>query len=265
MSKTLTQIFHHKFEGNIWKIHPSNTEKIIVLEIRNASTHRTTFACLDLDSCSFLWQDFELHESWWLGLAKIYDKKMFFYLYPEIQKPKPQEILVVDLMSRQTLWHSKKHQFLGIENGKVVGMRAEKSDYVFDFLDIETGALIEEKSDFANLPTVQLSNTMLFPNNYRINTPYFDTVSQFIQKTQNIEPIWAIDYLEYEKYIIISYFFEKNIFISNNLLILDANAQILLNQCINEPLEGVIQDSYFIIHQILIFIKNKHEIIAYQL
>ncbi|NJO02062.1 MAG: hypothetical protein HC880_10525 [Bacteroidia bacterium] len=104
-----------------------------------------------------------------------------------------------------------------------------------------------------------------YPSHYPEGSEYFRQVADFLAQRLELSAVKAVDYLEYDYLILISYFLEKNSLLYNKLLILDNEAEILLHETINQGLMGIALDTFFIYKKNLIFIRNKQEIINYHL
>lgn len=258
--------FSFRFEGNIWKIRMDEANRHLVLEIRNGNLRQVSFACIDLFKREILWQDLLMQETWWISLAAVHQNTMLFYLYADNPKPDTSEILSFDLFSKQLLWHQALYRFYTIQEDAVIALKLNETQMLFEKLQLRTGHTLETMMEYNPSLLHSLDESQLiFPEHYLEGTTHFETIKIFLEKILQIRVFGSIDYLEHKNFIIITYFFSKNEEISNNLLILEANAQILLNECINTQTKGVTLDSFFVINHTLISIKNKTELIAYSL
>jgi hypothetical protein len=260
------QIFALKFAGNIWKIHYDEVSQVMVLEIRNADIFQTTFTAIQLPDFQVLWQDFNLQEPWWAGVSAVSGGMMYVHFFPDSQKPESREILAIDVYSRQSCWHSPIHQFYRLDNQGLIAGKWQANEWIYELLDKKNGQLIQTNlipKNEENL--VNKAESIVLPHHYREQTAYFNTIKQFFKEGLNIEIAHSVDYLEIHDYILIAYFLQKNEEFQNNLLILDTNAQILLHIIINQKSEGVASENFLLINHQLFFIKDKNELIAYQL
>jgi hypothetical protein len=266
LTNSIHQIFALKFAGNIWKIHYDETSQVLILEIRNADIFQTTFTAIQLPDFEVLWQDFNLQEPWWAGVSAVSEGMMYVYFFPDSQKPESREILAIDIYTRQSCWHSPIHQFYQLDNQGLIAGKWQGNEWIYELLDKKNGQLIEANLPIKNEENLEKSlNSIVLPQHYPAQTPYFDTIKQFFTEGLNIEIINSVDYLEITDYILIAYFLQKNEEFQNNLLILDTNAQILLHTTMNHKSEGKASESFLLINHQLFFIKDKSELIAYQL
>jgi hypothetical protein len=256
-----------QFQGVIWKLHIDLKTESVAIEVRDAETWNTSFAWAELSSSKMLWQDFSLEENWWLGLIGVYDSVMLFHTFKDEKRPEPSGILALDAQTQTQLWELKNYQLHDWQENHLVGQyRKGLQDFEYHLLDLHTGKIKNESSlDDAQKIIKPKESSFLYPQQYREGTDYFETVSQFLKQVSQHKIVQAVDYLEFKKYIIINYFFQKEENIQNNLLILDSNVRILLHEVLITQTKGISLDSFFIFKNYLFFIKNKSQLEIFQL
>jgi hypothetical protein len=111
--------------------------------------------------------------------------------------------------------------------------------------------------DSQNFPVIR-------PFQYEEGTGHFDTVRDFLQARLGITPVATIDYLEFQRLIMVSVFVQENN-LANYLYVLDSGGEVLLNEKLGENLTGVGLDTFFMYSDHLIFVKNKSELITYKI
>lgn len=267
LTNSITKIFAYPFVGQIFKIHEDMEADSWILEIRNGNNYQTSFAALDLSNGQLLWQDLQLSEPWWLGISAVNQGLIYFHFFPEPQKPSPKGITSYSVHQQKILWQHSDYQLLNLNKNNIVALDKNTKDAeVFYLLDSLTGEVIEklvEKPPTLNL--LKKTTKTFTPSSYLADTPHFETVKKFLNKILNIEICQSLDYLEYNNLIVISFFIKKNEEFQNNLLILDTNAQILLQDVINDASKGISNDTFWVVNHHLFIIRNKCELIAYQL
>ncbi|MCU0447829.1 MAG: DUF4905 domain-containing protein [Microscillaceae bacterium] len=266
MSNSIHQVLAFRAEGNIWKIHYDAVCQVLVLEIRMSEVFQTQFTAIQLPDCEVLWQDFHLAEPWWTGISAVQDGLIYFHFFPDSQKPQSREILAIDLFTRQPCWHSPEHQFYQLDNQGLIAGKWQENEWIYELLDKKNGQVLSSPYIHKTEENFEKKQpNFILPQHYRAETAYFKTIEQFFREGLQIEIKKSVDYLEIADYIIISYFLQKNEEFQNNLLILDTNAQILLHTIVNQYTEGIASESFLWINHQLFFIKDKSELMAFQL
>jgi len=108
-----------------------------------------------------------------------------------------------------------------------------------------------------------IGNDVIPPLHYLANTAHFITVAKFLQEKLNISPVKAVDYLERDGHIVISYYIWINDHLANFLLILDENGEVQRHELLANQLSSIGIDTFFIIRDALFTIRQKSELLIY--
>ncbi|WP_299456855.1 DUF4905 domain-containing protein [uncultured Microscilla sp.] len=250
----------------VWKILVDDTVPLLVIQTRNGEAYQTSFTAVDIHQNQVLWQNFTLEESWWLGMAELHAGVLLLYTYPDTQKPQSQGIIAVDVATQQILWQTQKANFSQIIQGQVLTISFEQSTKVYQLLDLKTGEVLEQFREFESLDVLKNENNKaIFPFHYYNEMAYFQTVAIFLKKKFNLQIVQAVDYLEYENFIIISYFHQSTQGLANNLLVLNHQNQVLLHQNIAQQLTGIGLDTFFVFEKQVFFVKHKTHLMSLKL
>lgn len=112
---------------------------------------------------------------------------------------------------------------------------------------------------------IKTQNENLSPSLYPSGNDYYQLLVQFIEDLGNMVANKAgMEYLDYNGNVYLSYYTgdEK---MANYLLVVDKNRDILLHECLDENLSGIGQDTFTIANNKLIFVKQKQELVTYQI
>ena len=258
LKNTLTECLSLKFEGKVWKILVDDVEPLLVVQVRDGDTYQTSFAAIDTAQNKVLWQNFTLDENWWLGMSGLAQGVLLLYTYPDAQKPQPRGIIAFDIAHQQLLWQTQELNFYQLDNGQVLATPFGQTDQEYLLLDLRTGEILERFRELNSQFALKNENIQtVFPFHYHNETAYFQTVAVFLKKKFNLQIVQAVDYLEYENFIIISYFYKVGDDLMNNLLVLDLEGQALLHQNIEQQLTGIGLDTFFVFKNQLFFVKHK--------
>lgn len=254
----LNQGFSLEFKGQVWKILIDEVHPLLVMQIRDGETYQTSFAAIDTSENKLLWQDFTLSENWWLGMAGLHQGVLFLYTYPDTQKPEPQGIIAVDIVTQELLWQTQDATFYQVLDNQLIAVSMKQTSRQYLLLAPKTGEILDQFRELeGKFALKNENNPTLFPFHYHNEMAYFQTVAIFLKKKFNLQIVQAVDYLEYESFIIISYFYKKADELINNLLVLDEQNQVLLHQNIGLQLTGISLDTFFVFREQLFFVKHK--------
>ena len=165
-------------------------------------------------------------------------------------------VRLVDFDSRQ--WWSALHHLGGHLSIKLYqDENAQIESYLYYDL---TGTQIAERPDSVKV-NHKVAHSVMYPQGH----DYFAIAAEFVQKHDaEAAPTLGIEYLEAEDYVILSYY-TGNKSISQWLLITDKNGNKLLSTIIDTNVQGLGHHSFLVIDQRLIFVKEKVELIIYDL
>lgn len=244
--------------GNIWKILTDVSEPLLLVQVRDGGSYQTSFTAIDLARQQVLWENFTVEENWWLGMSVLHQGTLLLYTYPEAQKPQPQGIIALDIATKNVIWQTPDLNFYSLTDHHLVATELRLNPTQYVTLNIRTGKVLERFREFKHKFTLKSeNNSTIFPFHYHNETAYFQTVAIFLKKKFNLQIVQAVDYLEYDNFIIISYFYKTNDDLSNNLLIMNQSGEILFHQNLEKQLTGIGLDTFFVFKNQLLFVKHK--------
>lgn len=259
MNRSLELYFSHTFNGTIWNTVISPDEEVLLLEVRDHQNRQVTFSALQYTDNTWLWHEVKLDEPWWVGLAAASQGVILFTIYLDTANPDKKGIVACALTDCKLLWWNNDFSMVAMEEECVRGV---SSKYGFKelMLDLKTGkeltGIIQPQ---AEPPTVWVK-----PVQYTEGTPYFETVKTFLEQKLNLSPVAALEYLEWEGFIFVSYY-RTEVDLVNYLLVLSAEGNVVLHEKLDEHLKGIGLDTFFILSGCLIFVRNKRELVSYQM
>jgi hypothetical protein len=265
-------IYNSNFAGNIWKIYPDDTFPWLILEIRNYDTRTVSFACFDLLQEQFLWEDLVFNETWWIGIEDVHQGHVLFHHFQDTQFSNHKGIICFEILTQQVKWQRNDLAFYRLLEAEVIAILLDKPEDTFISLDVFDGKI---KLDHISVAETQLKainfeiqrkSNMYFPDIYYQEDINFEKINQYLNRKQHVFSEKMIEYLEFEGYIIISYYLLKsdNNF-ANHLLILNNEGKINSHFMIDDELKGVGQSTFFIFESKLILVKHKKELCIYDL
>jgi hypothetical protein len=237
------------FDGKIWN--SAFGENVMVLEIRNESKRQVYFSAIDLQRNTFLWKDLQPEKSWWLSLIGVFGNIVLLHKYSQEQKPEALGVLVIDVTSGNLIERFDGWMYFGVAENKLTLYQVD-SNNLPTYRDIELDFNFLERNEEAII------------SHYSEASQYFPLIFKFLYQIINIEAQKAVDYLEVNDKIVISYYIYTENQFHNYLLITNKQKQILLHDFISSS-EGIGIDTFSIKSDTLFYVKNQNQLIGYEI
>jgi hypothetical protein len=249
--------FSHRFNGTIWNTVAMPENDVLLLEIRDHQQKAVSFSALHYRENKFLWQDFRLEESWWVNLAAASGDVVLFTIYLETQNPDKKGLLAYGLSDQKLRWWNNDFSLTSVERDRVTGFSSRFGAKKIA-LDLHSGQEVPVMPD-APVAGVQ---SLVRPVQYAEGTPHYETVKTFLSQKLTLVPVAALEYLEHDSRIMISYYISKE-GLANYLLVMRADGDVILHEKLGEQLKGIGLDTFFMLSGCLFFVKNREELVSY--
>src|SRR5690606_9545109 len=182
-------------------------------------------------------------------------------------------LIAFDIHKKEVCWQAAGFTYLTIVNGAVVGRPQGEGDGSFKSIQLTDGSqeiVADEVIDslFTEPGTKNKDITafsMTYPLHYKEGTAYFDTCREYIHNRFRREAVTAMDYIEYKGFIVISYYCREDEKLVNFLLITDLDGRLKFHEIIQGNINAVGMETFFIVKNQLIFVKEKNEINSFAL
>lgn len=240
--------------------------KILILEIRHNQKHQVSFTAIDLASGSVIWDGLEFEESWWVGMTAITHGVLILHTYVDNADPEPKGLIAFDVYKQEVRWMHENFSFLRLAEQKVVGINTDDDDKRYETIELTGGRreAVEESIVLDVKENPEGHKLAHYPYHYKEGSAYFDTCKTFLYNRLHLQAVNAIEYLEVNHWIVISYYVHDEGLV-NYLLIIDENGEIYLHEAIQKNINAVGLETFFIVENHLIFVKDKNEIFCYNL
>lgn len=242
---------------NIWKIIPDSDKNLLLIESRDGNTQTCHFKWIDLatkiESSTISGPD----SAWWMSLAGFCYPYILFEEFMDEQDPSKKNLVVYDAGKEKIVLTKDRVEYHGIDSENIY---INENGYI---TSIKKDGL-EEKKLLEN-PVLTYNSPVVYPDQFLENDEYFALPADYLRKTENLDPVKAIDYLEHKNYICISYYLTEKNFLVNFLLVLNKKGEILFKKKLDTGLRGIGSDTFCIINDQLLFITNKSELSLYKL
>lgn len=199
-------------EGKIWRLFPKNDTQYVWIEIRNADTFSTYWACLDTQSGSLLYNHFNpMTERWWVGTWGVEAGIALLYRYANPQQPTPEGITAIDIAKQHILWRMEQGRWLFYEKQTNSVWVAIAETNTFAQLHLRTGAVLktqnEPPEDFFDD-----ADESCVVQHYSPESDYFNSITHFLAHFHHIRNIQPknIQYIETATYFCVGFWSENN-------------------------------------------------------
>lgn len=277
MTKKLNLNFSHVFTGAVWNMMADENGDYLAFEVRDHEAHKAHFAAVDLINKKIVWEGLNLEERWWVNIQAVQNQAILFYVFDENIDPERRELMVVDIRSREILWHKKDISYVLSWEDKLLctsGPKEEKQFLQVNFRSGEPASMDAEQAQkiISGHSDVAKNKNPIPPLHYPAGNQHFETFKNFLGERLNVDIVSACDYLAFKELVIISYYIysqdspgseSKNM--ANYLLVVDENSSILFHEKIQEQITAIGLETFFILNNQLFFVRNKREIISYEL
>ena len=258
MKRRIELNFSHQFGGTIWNSALSGSNAILILEVRDGQNRTTSFSALDLANNRLIWKNVVFEEPWWVGLDGAQGQVALFSVFTNTSNPDRKSLIAYHIEQQKILWWKNDFSLSAIGQNCVVGVTEQMGHKKIAF-DLMRGT---ETEYVESLPE---TNATRRPVQYMEGHAYFETVRTFLQSRFNFEAVVALEYLEDSSLIFISCYTRNEEGLTNELLVLSADGEILLRENLGEQLKGIGQDTFFIYAGSVIFVRNRGELFSYKI
>jgi len=258
LKRHITLNFSHQFGGTIWNSALSDSTAILLLEVRDGQAKKTTFSALNLNDGQLLWQDMTFEEHWWIGLEAAQHDVALFSLFTDTANPERKSLIAYHIREKRMLWWRNDFSLSLLGSNCVKGITSQFGQKEI-VLNLNTG----EETNY--IPQEVSGPSVKRPSQYVEGHPYFATVRTFLTTKFNFLPVVALEYLEDASLIFISCYDRNDGSLNNDLFVVSAEGEMVLQENLGEQLKGIGQDTFFIYGGSVIFVKNRGELFSYKI
>lgn len=250
--------FSHTFQGAIWNTLVVPEKNLLIIEVRDEQNFKVRFSALDLNRNEFVWKDWELEESWWIGMTAANEKTLLFHTFIHKGNPDHKNLIAYDIFDQKIRWKVEEFSFFDWSESTVQGYNT-KDDLIPAIINVETG-VVTEQSWTTSSP--QQHDDYVKPALYPEGSSHFETLKKFLQQEVQMPISMAVEYLEHEDWIITSFYVEEK-GLANYLFVFDKNGGLLMKEKLGENLQGLGVGTFFMVSGCLFLVKNKSELRVY--
>lgn len=257
--------FSHTFPETIWRILPHPDRDEWVVELRDAGQKAVSWALMDLSLKKVLWQQSPPATDWWTTLAGFAGNRIFLhnYRFPDI--PEPTDLLALSTAEGELEWALPGCVFVrDLPNFEQIIVAQKQGESVqYRLCDSDFG-IFKNSVEEANLPPVNIPNHRT-PVRYEPQDIYFDRLSSFLDKTVGVKDAIAVDYIESDPYLVISYYLYELEKTAQHLLVVNRDREIIYHNRLSDNRPGISLDTILLKEKRLVFLRNANELISLKL
>lgn len=255
----LPPLFSEAFEAPIWEMHLSNN--YLLISTRDKEKFEVAFNMFDLSNMTFLWKDIVFEESWWIGVSHYFNDVIVFHTYADSQDLEQKSIFGFDIINKDVIWAFDQINPMQFNDGHIICAKSDSEEK--EIIDVRiTDGSFSIVDDL--LENSQKINTSLIPNmihnplHYVEGSTAFESVAKFLKLQLDVTIVGACDYLEFNSHTMMSYFVKSDDGLVNSLVVLDDEMRVIDSIVLDSSLNGLASDTFFIVNEALIFVRNKN-------
>lgn len=261
----------------IWKLLIS-PNGILAGEERNPDKKTGTLFSIDVEAGTILFRDKAIDEAWWFNSEQATTDNIYIHKFRKPDMPEPRGVTALHIRTGEMRWEQPDVSMLFELDGRLYSQREGYGGKEFFALDALTGAVVEafgsEHSEILarRALVVDTDTSSQFSIPVMPDDEIFGEIKNILSSTLNIGELrGSIDYAEFGKYIIFSY--HERItndanaalgnMLRNELRILDSEkGDIVHSETLNIETPYPVPENFFINHGVLIYVKEKQEIVG---
>ena len=248
--------FEITFDGIIWNTCYESSK--LCIETRNGESLDTVFHVLDLTDLDCLSSFKGCFDKWMSGLENIHQETIIIHGYDKEQNIHKKGIALYSF-GGELLQQFDYLTFQYINNNSIIAIDPNEK-----LVAIENGELFEFNTKEKSNITSQTSEVTT-PIHYTSEDVHFKTLTTFLSNNFNKEAVHAIDYLEVKDKILISYYIYEGSKLNNEFILLTKEGDLLYSTTLDNELSGIGYGTFFVIKNIVYFIRNKKTLLGIEI
>jgi len=236
------QKISYQFDQSIWKVLPFSKGRLL-LELRDKQKYTASWKIIDTDTEHVHFSHEIKKDSWWYN--SIETSPPYFFLHQLRQGKTPE---IVNLKVIDTSKQEQSEDYKSSTLNEITPEGFIKTDDSGEPERITLDNLTHNKSSC-------VTSTL-----YTESSEHFVNFKEAIKNYTNKEAVRQCEYIETEKLVAFSFFFEEKNNLSCHLLVLNTEGFVLLHEEMANSLDGVFTESFTLIDNKIIYIKNDNEI-----
>lgn len=245
MSNTLQLAFRFSLPRRPWQILVGGDE--MMLELRDMEQMVLEVAVLKLGGQMYT---FSLQLDWWHKLVAFDADYLVFERMEDSMDPAACSLHAYPRKSGGQEYHFERARFVDWSGGQLYYQTEEGERHT---LGLDT-SLAERATD-----------SVFYGQQFTHDSADFELLAGFIQDHVHMKPVQQIEYMDYNNLMLFSFYVLESKGFSNFMGVWDVQGDQKLFQILEPNVEKVAPGSFFIWHDLLIFVSEKVNLNAYKL
>lgn len=248
------------FTDQIWKVQKSTNDTYLGLEFREGETKKAGFAIISLKEKKLRWKTSFTSGSWLKSLAGISEKTLFIQTYPDPNFPEVSGISAMETDSGKILWENPEWRFGEILNSKII--TAFTKTGITIYLSAAEGKILSKKEIESLKITVKYPNPEL--SIYKEEEVHFSEIRNLLLP-KGLNPVHLVEYAEIKQYAVISFYQWEDKYLKNKLIIVNNKGEILEQNTLDEKVFKPGLETFLLLKDQIVFVRDKKEIVILDL
>ncbi|MCF8260057.1 MAG: DUF4905 domain-containing protein [Melioribacteraceae bacterium] len=266
----------YKFTNSkqIFRILISGNDNLLI-ETRDVQNKIASFHCLDVATGKPIFRDLELEEKYWVGVDAFYNNIILFHKFEQPTLPKHKGIFAYDITSKNFIWQNENDSFLFLLENKIYCFKQRFEGREFYTLDIQTGSVLDELgTDFERINELRNQSieqedfsNYFYPENY-LQIDLESQAEEVIKTIMQKNSIFGdLEILQMENNLFINYHHKfQGDRLNNTFTAFDlSKMKFVYTDIINTNLNAFAPDSFFVYKSTLLLLKEKTELMAFEI
>lgn len=248
--------FEITFDGIIWNTCYESSK--LCIETRNGESLDTVFHVMDLTNLDCIGSFKGCFDKWMSGLENIHQESIIIHGYDKEQNIHKKGLALYSF--KGDLLHQFDYlTFQFFNNNSIIAIDPNEK-----LVAIENGDLFEFQPEDKTNRTIK-PDEVTTPIHYTSEDLHFKTLITYINNSFNKEAVHAVDYLEVNNKILISFYIYQGSKLNNEFILLSQEGEVLYTTVLDNELSGIGYGTFFVIKNMVYFIRNKKTLLGIEL
>ena len=262
-----TPSFSHVFTGTIWKLVADSEKGLLFVETRDGELRKVFFHAISIETKNVLWSGQSVLDPWWSSLKVAMNGCVLIVKFNDPEMPEQRGFAVLDGITGKIKWGKEDAQVMHTQTDGLIISEASGEDSSYARLDWNTGNVLQEislKEMFSTFnKKAQQSELVGYPFHFEEENSFFTKIQEYIEIIAKHKAVRVIEYLEKGDKVLISYYIYEEEKLANYMIVADEKGEILVHEKLRDALTGIGIDTFFVLKDQLIVVKNNNELQAY--
>jgi|GEM_PF-2069863 len=255
----------------IWRILFSGKNRLVVEE-RDIDKQQAFFNCIETESRRIIFKDYQFEEKFWIGIEAVNKEIIYFHRYQRPDMPYHIGIIAFNIDNQKILWEKKDLNFEFASDTLVYASVSSLDNKKYFILNSDSGEVVEEFSELERIELIKKQNS--HEQNYQdyiipgLEQKLHGNYQQLVNiVTKGKKILGNIENAVYGKYLLCSFHVEVDTkSLEQHFFLIDINRKkTIFAEKTGEQLKAFRVETFFIKSGVLYLIKNKNELLFFDL